>query len=392
MVQNQLTDRQPFVSREMTERDLKAVRDFGARVDVEEFVTGFYDWLKPRPEYEQFFSEPETRQRVRDFHISYWKDFFQANIDDDYIAKRVRIGETLARLQVGVHQYFYAITFYKSRLNALVLVENLPAQESFVTLSALIKLTQFDQSIVLDTMSAQVTQELNRRAEDLARSNAELQQFAYSASHDLKEPLRTVKIYMQMLERKFHGKLDAEEEKYFGFVLDASTRLEALIHDLLEIARIETQAKPFQPTNLEEVFQTAVNSLDAAITTHGAVVTHDPLPVVMGDSVQLGQLFQNLIGNAVKFYDERPPEVNVAAEQKQDQWIIAIRDNGIGIDPEHLDQIFTMFKRLHARDEYSGGTGVGLALCKKIVERHGGRIWVESKPGNGATFYFTIPV
>jgi nitrogen fixation negative regulator NifL len=226
---------------------------------------------------------------------------------------------------------------------------------------------------------------------DLGRSNKDLEQFAYVASHDLQEPLRMVSSYTQLLARRYQGQLDAAANEFIAYAVDGANRMQKLINDLLAYSRVGTRAKALAATDCTAVLDQALANLKAAIETSGAVVTHDPLPTVMHDNLLLVQLFQNLIGNAMKFHVEMPPRIHVSAGQKGDEWVFAVRDNGIGIDPQYAERIFTIFQRLHTREEYAG-TGIGLAICKKIVERRGGRIWVESQPGRGSTFYFTIPV
>jgi len=231
---------------------------------------------------------------------------------------------------------------------------------------------------------------LAAQTQELARSNGELEQFAYVASHDLQEPLRMVSSYMQLLARRYKGKLDADADEFIAFAVDGATRMQRLIKDLLMYSRVGTKGKEPVPTDCGAVIGYALDNLQQAIAEKGATVTHDELPTIMGDEVQLTQLFQNLIGNAIKFQGEEPPQVHVGVLREGSGWLFSVRDNGIGIAPEHFERIFQIFQRLHGREEYPG-TGIGLSVCQKIVERHGGRIWVDSAPGNGATFCFTVP-
>ena len=231
---------------------------------------------------------------------------------------------------------------------------------------------------------------MNRRAEDLGRSNAELEQFAYVASHDLQEPLRTVSSYAQLLVQRYHDRLDKDAQEFIDFIVDGAKRMQTLINDLLTFSRVGTSGKPLEPTDCQTALDQALSNLATAVEESAAVVTHDELPTVTADAAQLAQLFQNLIGNAIKFRGERRPEVHVGAKCKGMDWLFSVRDNGLGIDMQYAERIFVIFQRLHSRSEYPG-TGIGLAVCKKIAERHGGRIWVESQPGEGSTFYFTIP-
>ncbi|MEA3282725.1 MAG: PocR ligand-binding domain-containing protein [Euryarchaeota archaeon] len=240
------------------------------------------------------------------------------------------------------------------------------------------------------TERKRVEEALRKSVFDLKRSNAELEQFAYVASHDLQEPLRMVSSYMELMKRRYKGKLDSDANEFIDFAVDGANRMRTLINDLLEFSRVGTRGKPSEPTDCKTLLEQTLANLKASIDDSGAVVTHDTLPTVMVDGSQLAQVFQNLISNAIKFKGEEPPRIHIAAERKRSDWIFSVADNGIGISPEYFDRIFVIFQRLHGRDEYSG-TGIGLSVCKKIVDRHGGRMWVESEPGMGATFYFTIP-
>jgi len=229
-----------------------------------------------------------------------------------------------------------------------------------------------------------------QRTEDLARSNRDLEQFAYVASHDLQEPLRAVSGFVGLLRQRYQGKLDEKADSYIGSAVDGVTRMQTLIGDLLSYSRVGTKGKAMEPTDTRRSVQDALTNLHASIGESGAVIQVDPLPTVQADAIQLTQLFQNLIANAIKFRSDRPPEIHVGARREQDAWRFWVRDNGIGIEPQYAERIFMIFQRLHTRKTYPG-TGIGLAICKRIVERHGGRIWVESQPGQGSTFYFTLP-
>jgi light-regulated signal transduction histidine kinase (bacteriophytochrome) len=232
---------------------------------------------------------------------------------------------------------------------------------------------------------------LSKRTDDLARSNVELDQFASVVSHDLQEPLRMVTAYVHLLQTQCGGKLDKDADEFIGFAVDGAKRMQGLIDDLLVYSRVGTRGKEFTATDCNVVLARTLLNLKTAIDESGAQVTQDQLPTVPGDEFQLGQLLQNLIGNAIKYRGQRPAEIRVECERDGEMWRFAVTDNGIGIDPEYTERIFVIFQRLHTRQEYPG-TGIGLAICKKIVERHRGKIWVESEPGKGSTFYFTLPI
>ncbi len=232
--------------------------------------------------------------------------------------------------------------------------------------------------------------ELARRTLDLERSNAELERFAYVASHDLQEPLRAVASHVQILEQDYRGRLDDEADESIRCAVEGAQRMHDLINDYLAYSRVRAGSDPLQPSSSAQALEAARKNLEQAIREGSAEVTCDALPEVLADPMQLVQLFQNLVGNAVKFRGDDPPRVHVSAERADDWWLFSVSDNGIGIDPEHTGGIFSLFKRLHTHDRYPG-TGIGLAICKKIIDRHGGRIWVDSMPGLGAKFRFTLP-
>ncbi len=232
---------------------------------------------------------------------------------------------------------------------------------------------------------------LKQSLAELGRSNKDLEHFAYVASHDLQEPLRGIANFSELLAKRYAGKLDADADDFIGFIVDGANRMQKLIDDLLTYSRVGTRVTPFGPVACEQVLASARSNLEAAIAESGATIAHDPLPTVQGDMAQLVQLFQNLLGNAVKFRrDGEPPRIHISAALQNGEWTLSFRDNGIGIDPQFFGRLFVIFQRLHSQDKY-GGTGIGLAVCKKSVERHGGRIWVESALGQGSTFHFTLP-
>ena len=240
-----------------------------------------------------------------------------------------------------------------------------------------------------ETARKQAEDALRQTAEALARSNRELEQFAYVASHDLQEPLRMVASYTQLLARRYTDQLDTTAHDYVRFAVEGARRMQELINDLLTYSRVGTQGKPFASTDCGQVLADTLANLKLVVEERRAVITHDRLPTLSADRGQLAQVFQNLISNALKFCGTRPPRIHVGAECRDGEWCFRVTDNGIGIEPKYFDRIFLIFQRLHTRDEYPG-TGIGLALCKKIVERHGGRIWVESETGKGSTFCFTL--
>jgi signal transduction histidine kinase len=239
-------------------------------------------------------------------------------------------------------------------------------------------------------LNAELERRVEERTRELSRMNDELRQFAYVASHDLQEPLRTVASYAQLLARRYRGKLDKDSDEFISYMVGGVTRMHTLLNDMLAYSRVtESRDRPLAPANLNAVVQSALMNLDLTISENHAVVQVESLPTVPGDEIQLTQVFQNLIGNAIKYKSSEPPHIAITSEEGQEEWTISVTDNGIGIDPQYADRIFGIFKRLHGRE--LPGTGMGLAICKRIVERHNGRIWVEPGNGSGSRFCFTLP-
>ena len=255
-------------------------------------------------------------------------------------------------------------------------------QEGFYALMVIQDVTEL--TYLLQTYRKEL-KERQQAQEELQRSNAELEQFAYVASHDLQEPLRMVTSFTQLLAQRYKGKLDADADQIINFAVDGSTRMQALINDLLTYSRVSTRGNSFALTDCEAAFEKALSNLQLLVKESSATVTREALPTVMADEAQIVQLFQNLLSNAIKYRSQQPPKVEVGAEARQDRWLFWVRDNGIGIDPKHADRIFMIFQRLHTRKEYPG-TGIGLAICQKIIERHDGKIWVESELGGRLNF------
>ncbi len=250
-----------------------------------------------------------------------------------------------------------------------------------------------DQSGALIGYSKMVSDETARKhlQDSLTESNIALEQFAYIASHDLQEPLRTMGAFAELLTKKYRGQLDAEANKFLSFIVSAANRMSALVTELLAYARLAQEEGGPCSVAIDEDLETALTDLSQLVTESGAVITHDPMPAVQANRNQIVRLFQNLIGNALKYRKHgETPTIHIAAERQGAEWVISVRDNGIGFDPKEASAIFAPFKRLHSSNEYPG-TGVGLAICRRIVNAHGGRIWAESEPGVGSTFFFTLP-
>ena len=240
------------------------------------------------------------------------------------------------------------------------------------------------------TEKNRIEEERKRQSEDLARSNAELEQFAYVASHDLQEPLRMITSYLQLIEKRYQAHLDQDGQTFIGYAIDGARRLQRMIHDLLDFSRVGTRGAEMKRVDSGSVVQHAVSSLQQKISESGSRVMCDGLPVVNADETQLERVFQNLISNAIKYRRDDETRIEISANQEDNFWVFSIRDNGIGIDPKYADRIFMIFQRLHTKTQ--PGTGIGLAICKRIVERHGGRIWFEPNKDHGTTFRFSIPM
>jgi PAS domain S-box-containing protein len=312
-------------------------------------------------------------------------DFFPKELADKYVADDARVIQTAQTFEdVEQHQRPDGARRYMHVIKAPVLdsrAQVIGTQTMF-----------WDE-----TARREAEEALARTADELRRSNRELELFAHVASHDLQEPLRTVASYTQLLARRYGERLDNDAKQFIQFSVQAAKRMQALLQDLLAYGRVSRRATPLSRVDSDKVLADVLANLKIAIEEAGALVTHDPLPTVMADPTQLMQLLQNLVANAIKFRGTDQPRIHVSAGATpaaegsvESQWTFLVKDNGMGIEPRYFERIFLIFQRLHTRDEYPG-TGLGLALCKKIVERHGGRMWVESSPGNGSTFLFTLP-
>jgi PAS domain S-box-containing protein len=273
--------------------------------------------------------------------------------------------------------------------NFLINAQTISGRKIVVMANSHLVKNEKDQPIRIDGVFTDFT-EPKRVQEELERSNKELEQFAYVASHDLQEPLRMISSFTQLLARRYKDKLDAEANEFIDYAVDGANRMQRLINDLLIYSRVGSKGKPFAATDLNTIMGQVLVILNPVIEENHAIITNNELPTASVDESQMVQLFQNLIGNAIKFRSMEPPLIHVSVNENDREWTFGIKDNGIGIDLQYKERIFGVFQRLHSKEEYPG-TGIGLAICKKIVERHGGRIWIESTPGKGSAFYFTLP-
>ncbi|XZN92430.1 MAG: ATP-binding protein [Microcoleus sp.] len=321
----------------------------------------------------------------------------------DYISKPFQFEEVLVRIESHLtlrnlqKQLKEQNVLLQEEISSRLAVEevlhekNQILQQEISTRCAVEKTLQ-EQNLLLQKEIGnrqRVESALLKSNQELARSNAELEQFAYVASHDLQAPLATIASYAQLLEKRYQEQLDSQANKFIGNIVQGCTRMQALIDDLLEYSRVGRSHKPFKPTNCNQVLEQALANLQGVIRDTQAVVSYGELPVVNGEISQLVQLFQNLVGNAIKYRKNEPPAISISVCKQHDHWLFSVADNGIGIARQHQERIFQIFQRLHTQKEYSG-TGIGLAICQKIVELHGGRIWVNSEPGQGSIFYFTL--
>ena len=281
--------------------------------------------------------------------------------------------------------------FYQGQSFLELLVTDVPQHEIYLRFLILVCFVVFG-FICAKIISRQkkAEEELLKVTRELRSSNAELEQFARITSHDLREPLLAISGFVKLLKRRYRGKLDAKADEFIDFTIEGTSRMEKLLSDLLEYSRIGSKKKPYRELALGSLLDQALQNLKSNIDASGAEIKAHDLPSIWVDDTLIIQLFQNLVGNAIKFSGNKAPVIEIFSEKREKDWVISIRDNGIGIDPQYADQIFIIFNRLHRENEYLG-TGLGLAICKKIMERHGGDIWVDSVPGKGSTFSFSLP-
>ncbi len=316
--------------------------------------------------------------------------------------------EIILRTSILVAHFFYfpsilACLWWRKKgltipifLALVLIIFNLIPEEQFFSIETLNNFLRAISLIIVGIVVSFLSEHISKREielseimEDLRRSNEDLQQFAYVASHDLQEPLRAIVSFSQLLEDKYYDKIDKDGKEFIHFITDGAKKMNILIKDLLSYSRITTHANPSKIVNLEKIIKDALYNLQEAIKESGAVITYDKMPILKVDKTQFIQLFQNLLSNAIKFRREELPRIHIGVRKINDEWLFSVKDNGIGIESKFFDKLFNIFYRLHTKEEYPG-TGIGLPICKKIVQRYGGKIWVESEFGKGSTFYFTI--
>jgi light-regulated signal transduction histidine kinase (bacteriophytochrome) len=359
---------------------------------LRELKRGGYDLVSERIETPESMKAALEKGRwdliISDYVLPRFSGLAALNIlkesgrDLPFIIVSGNIGEDIAvgAMKAGAHDYII-----KGNLTRLV-----PAVERELR-EADVRREKRQAEEALRRSHEELEKKVEERTAELARSNKELEQFAYIASHDLQEPLRMVSSYVQLISKRYEDKLDNDANEFIGYIVNGTKHMQTLLRDLLEYSRVGTKGKPFELIDMKAALNSAISNLDKHIKESRTEISCGNLPGVYADETQIVQVFQNLIDNAIKFCGDKPSRIHITSEWKKTEWVISVSDNCMGIDPKHFDRIFVMFKRLHAGDKYPG-TGIGLAVCKKIVERHGGRIWVESEPGKGSAFYFTIPV
>ncbi|MCB0156093.1 MAG: PAS domain S-box protein, partial [Anaerolineae bacterium] len=331
---------------------------------------------------------------------------YESTVTGDFLYGNPALAKILQQASVELMTQSFTTTFYKnledradfiSRLQQHGTVTDFEAEFSVkdgtkhVLMSAALQGETLLGTIVDITERKLAEKQLHQTLQNLKRSNEDLQQFAYVASHDLQEPLRMVSSYLELLEKRYKGQLDERADKYIQFAIDGAVRMKRLINDLLTYSRLTRRPSSPARTNLNDALQNVLKNLEFLISESGSQIQHDLLPVIEVDATQVELLLQNLLSNAIKFCGEKRPQIQIQVQQTDSEWVFAIRDNGIGIEPVYQEQIFTIFKRLHTREEYEGN-GIGLAVCKRVVEQHNGRIWLESQLGQGTTFFFTLPI
>lgn len=360
-----------------------------------EKVTGYTRDKLIKTNFSNYFKKPEKAREV-------YQKVFQRGMVRDYPLDIKKSGETTTPVLyngtlyknesgevIGVVASARDITELKKAELKLEMYRNNLENEVKIRTD---ELAQTNESLKTEVIKHKLTEmEMENLMDELKRSNKELQQFAYVASHDLQEPLRMVTSFTQLLERRYRGKFDDDADDFINYIVEGAKRMQSLIDDLLTYSRVTTLAEVFKTVDMEEVLKVSIANLKVLIDENDAKITHDPLPIITADRSQMIQLFQNLIGNAIKFHGSESPIIHISAQMDGEGWLFGVEDNGIGIEPQHRERIFRVFQRLNKRDDYPG-TGIGLSVCEKIIQRHNGKIWLESEPGKGSKFIFNLPI